>query len=154
MPLRIQLEDVVETLSFGEAPAATISVRRLRSGHNRQAQEAAADARGVVDDEVYRAELDALSITGWTNVEDLAGRPVPFEAPPAAIEEAEWANAALGEKGLAPKALRRRAQVRWVSNVLAGFPGPVRDRIDAIRYADLAKVNSALGNSAGPSVSA
>lgn len=151
MPLRIQLEEVIETLSFGEAPAATIRVRHLRSGHRVEAQEAAADARGVVDEEALRVELDGLSIVGWTGVEDIDGNPVPFEAPPAAIAAAEAANAALGEKALPRRACLRRAQARWVSNVLGGFPGSVRDKVDAIRFGDLAKVNRALGNSAGPS---
>lgn len=154
MPLRIQLEDVIETLSFGEAPSATIRVRHLRSGHRVEAQEAAADRRGVVDEEALRVELDGLSIPGWDGVEDIEGRPVPFEAPPAFVEEAARANAALGEKALPPKALARRAQARWVSRVLGGFPGPVRDKIDATRFGDLAQVNRALGNSAGPSVNA
>jgi len=151
VPLRIQLEDVVEVLRFGSEPAATIRVRRLRTGHRVEAQQAAADRRGVVDEAAFADELSGLSVLGWEGIEDLAGRPVPFEVPADKLAEAERENAALGDRALPPKALRRRAQARWVSAVLGGLPTEVRDTIDLVRFGDLAKVNAALGNSAGPS---
>lgn len=153
MPLRIQLEDVIETLSFGEAPAATIRVRHLRSGHRIEAHMAAADRRGVVDDAAATEEEFGLSVLGWTGIEDMNGKPVPFEAPPAFVEEAARANAALGEKALAPKDFARRAKARWIAQVIGGLPADVRAAVDMARYGDLAQVNRALGNSAGPSVS-
>ena len=145
MAIRIQLVETPETY---EVAGASFTFVRANSGHVEDAVGVAGakDVGGPAWTRRYNQALWGTVLRGWSGIEDVAGRPVPFAAPAEYRDKVRAEAIEAGERDVAEDTIAARAQREWVYGVVRALPSVEKGQLQGRVMGDRAKAADALGN--------